>query len=89
METFVYKPSGVCAKQIEIDTDGEIVGAVRFVGGCSGNTQGVASLCKGMNMSEVINRLSGIKCGVKSTSCPDQLAKALAEIQEKSEKKVV
>lgn len=75
-----YKPSGVCSKKINITVENGIVEDVRFVGGCSGNTQGVGALCKGMKVEEVIDRLEGIRCGMKATSCPDQLAKALKEL---------
>lgn len=73
-----YKPIGVCASQIDFEIENDIVKSVRFTGGCNGNTQGVAKLVEGMQVQDVIDRLSGIKCGFKSTSCPDQLAKALA-----------
>jgi len=73
----VYKTEGVCAKQIEIDLQGEIVKEVKFTSGCPGNLMGISSLVKGMAIQEVINRLKGIKCGNKDTSCPDQLSKAL------------
>ena len=72
-----YRPLGVCAQMINVELDGDTVKAVSFIGGCSGNTQGVASLVKGMNVDEAISRLQGIRCGFKSTSCPDQLAYAL------------
>ena len=72
-----YKTKSVCSRGIEIDVDGDVITAVSFIGGCSGNTQGVASLVRGMTIDEAINRLSGIKCGFKPTSCPDQLAEAL------------
>lgn len=77
METFSYKTSGTCSREIIITVDGDTVTEVKFVGGCSGNTQGVAALCRGMKIGEVIERLKGIKCGFKPTSCPDQLATAL------------
>ena len=67
-----YKPSGVCSQGIDFELEG-----VRFTGGCSGNTQGVAALIEGMPAEEAIRRLKGLKCGFKPTSCPDQLAKAL------------
>lgn len=76
---YVYKTKGVCAKEIKIELDGDIVKSVKFEGGCNGNTKGIASLVEGMKIDEVIDRLSGIRCGFKSTSCPDQLAKALEE----------
>lgn len=72
-----YKTNGVCSQAIDYEIiDGKVTN-VRFLGGCSGNTQGVAALVEGMPVDEVIKRLEGIKCGFKSTSCPDQLAKAL------------
>lgn len=72
-----YRTQGVCSKAIEIELDGDTVKKVKFVGGCAGNTQGVARLAEGQKIDDVIARLEGIKCGFKSTSCPDQLAKAL------------
>ena len=75
----VYKTKGVCASAVSFDlVDGKITGA-KFTGGCPGNTQGVCALVEGMDAKEAIKRLSGIRCGFKSTSCPDQLAKALQE----------
>ena len=73
----VYKTQGTCSQAIQLELDGDIIKSVEFVGGCSGNTQGVASLVRGMKAEEAIARLEGIRCGFKSTSCPDQLAKAL------------
>ena len=76
----VYKTSGVCSSAISFDIDDSgKVHDVKFQGGCSGNTQGVASLCRGMKADEVVERLRGIRCGAKPTSCPDQLARALEE----------
>lgn len=72
-----YKPFGVCSQLIRVEVEDDIVKNVEFVGGCSGNTQGVARLVKGMKVDEAISRMEGIKCGFKETSCPDQLAKAL------------
>ncbi len=84
MESISYITRGVCARWIHIDIeDGRIV-KVRFEGGCSGNTQGVAALVEGMEIDEVIKKLSGIRCNFKPTSCPDQLARALAEYREKN-----
>ncbi len=77
MEHITYKTQGVCSRAIEIDIEGDIVVQVCYAGGCSGNTQGVAALVKGMKIDEAIARLEGIHCGQKSTSCPDQLATAL------------
>lgn len=76
---YSYKPHGVCARMITFDIDGDKVTNIRFTGGCSGNTQGVAALAEGMTVKEITERLSGIRCGFKTTSCPDQLAKAVAE----------
>ncbi|MGN0492398.1 MAG: TIGR03905 family TSCPD domain-containing protein [Acutalibacteraceae bacterium] len=74
-----YKTKGVCSRGIYIDVEDGIVKKVRFDGGCSGNTQGVATLVEGMGVDEVISKLEGIKCGFKNTSCPAQLAEALKE----------
>ena len=73
----VYKTKGVCSQEIHFELDGNKVTNVEFVGGCSGNTQGVARLVEGMDVNEAISRLEGIKCGFRPTSCPDQLAQAL------------
>lgn len=80
MAKMTYKTSGVCSRAINIEVEDGIIKHVDFVGGCAGNTQGVAALIAGMTVEEAIDRLSGIKCGFKNTSCPDQLAKALAEM---------
>lgn len=72
-----YTPSGVCSQGIDFELENGIVKNVRFTGGCSGNTQGVAALIQGMSAEEAIRRLKGLRCGLKPTSCPDQLAKAL------------
>ena len=78
-----YNTKGTCSRQIEIEIDeNNIVESVAFVGGCSGNTQGVSALVKGMHLDEAIKRLSGIKCGSKPTSCPDQLAQALKQYKD-------
>ncbi len=74
-----YKPSGVCSKAIDIVINNDVIESVKFTGGCSGNTQGVAALAKGMKVQEYIERCKGIRCGFKNTSCPDQLALALEE----------
>ena len=79
MMQFEYKTSGTCAGRIVIELDGDIVKSARFIGGCHGNTQGISKLVEGMKVDDVIARLQGIRCGMKSTSCPDQLAKALIE----------
>ncbi len=75
-----YKTQGTCSRQINIEVEDGVITACSFVGGCSGNTQGVASLVLGMRVEEAVAKLRGIKCGFKTTSCPDQLAKALEKI---------
>ena len=75
--TYRYTTRGVCSRSVSFDLENGIVQNVRFEGGCSGNTQGVAALAEGMPAEEVIRRLSGIRCGFKPTSCPDQLAQAI------------
>ena len=82
MEKITYKTAGVCSRSIEIEIENDIVVSAKYNGGCSGNTQGVAALVAGMSVDEAINRLSGIRCGFKNTSCPDQLAIALKEYKE-------
>ena len=74
-----YTTSGVCSRAIKFEVEDGLVRNVKFLGGCSGNTQGVAALAEGMPVDEVIARLEGIRCGAKPTSCPDQLARALRE----------
>lgn len=80
--TYEYKTRGVCSRSIVIDVENERIKSVRFVGGCNGNTQGVASLVAGMKLDDVIERLSGINCGGRGTSCPDQLSQALIQIKQ-------
>lgn len=77
MEHIRYTPQGVCSRQIDIDIEDGIIRAVAFTGGCSGNTQGVSRLLVGMTVTEAHDRLAGIRCGFKNTSCPDQLSRAL------------
>lgn len=77
--TYEYKTKGVCAMKINFDIEDGVVKNVKFLGGCNGNTQGVARLAEGRTPDELISLLEGIKCGFKNTSCPDQLAKALKE----------
>ena len=74
-----YKTSGVCSRMIIVDTEDGVITDCKFVGGCAGNTQGVAALVIGMKVEDAINKIKGIKCGFKPTSCPDQLALALEE----------
>ncbi|MDE6762367.1 MAG: TIGR03905 family TSCPD domain-containing protein [Oscillospiraceae bacterium] len=77
--TIDFTPRGVCSRHINIVINDGIIESVKFMGGCSGNTQGVAALVKGMKVEEAIARLEGINCNGKGTSCPDQLAIALKE----------
>lgn len=79
---FAYKTKGVCSRSIYIDVEGDTIKSVSFEGGCNGNTKGISSLVEGMKIDDVIERLSGIKCGFKNTSCPAQLAEALKAIKE-------
>ncbi len=72
-----YKPTGVCSQNIEFAIEDNKVNNVHFIGGCNGNLQGIARLVEGMDVQEVIDRVEGIRCGFKATSCPDQLAQAL------------
>ena len=75
---FEYNTSGTCSKKIEIElSDDGVVESVKFLGGCHGNLQGIAALARGMKAEDVIEKISGIRCGFKNTSCPDQLSKAL------------
>ena len=74
-----YRTSGTCAQLIHFELDGDIVKNVQFLGGCNGNLQGIGKLVEGMKADDVIARLQGIRCGNKTTSCPDQLARALAQ----------
>ena len=77
---YVYKTRGTCSKAIEIELDDDnVITACRYTGGCQGNTTGIAALVVGMKADEVIDRLKGVQCGAKGTSCPDQLARALEE----------
>ena len=77
-----YRTRGTCARQVIIDVEDGVITDCSFVGGCAGNTAGVASLVKGMKVEEAIARLSGIQCGFRGTSCPDQLSRALRESME-------
>ncbi len=74
---YKFKTQGTCSQMIEFEEENGILKNVVFHGGCNGNLKGIASLCEGKPVTEIIERLEGIKCGFKSTSCPDQLAKAL------------
>ena len=76
-----YKPKGTCSTDIELEVQDGRIEKVVFKGGCNGNLQGISSLVKGMRVEDIISRLEGIHCGVRSTSCPDQLCKALRALQ--------
>ena len=74
---FTYKTKGTCSQMITFDVNDNVVTNVQFFGGCNGNLKGIAKLVEGMNIDDIITRVEGVKCGMKSTSCPDQLAQAL------------
>ena len=75
--TIDYTPRGVCSRGFRIDVEDRVIRSVQVAGGCSGNLQGISSLLKGMKVEDAIARMEGIRCGMKPTSCPDQLAQAL------------
>ena len=79
---FSYKTSGTCSSEIRFEIEDGIVTNVRFIGGCNGNTKGISALVEAMPAQEIIQRLNGIRCGFKRTSCPDQLAQALIKHSE-------
>jgi len=74
--SYLYKTKGTCSSQIEVELEGDIVRNVKFTGGCHGNLQAIPKLVEGMTVEEVERRIAGIRCGMKNTSCGDQLAKA-------------
>ena len=74
-----YQTKGTCSAYIDIELDGDVIRSVSFFGGCNGNLQGISKLVEGMKAEDAIQKLKGIKCGFKPTSCPDQLANALQE----------
>lgn len=79
-KTITYKPKGVCSRLMTVEAEDGIIKHVEVVGGCNGNLQGISRLVEGMTVQEAIARLKGIRCGKKSTSCPDQLSKAMEEL---------
>ena len=82
--TYRFRPRGVCSQEMQVDVDDKgVIQELRVLGGCSGNLQGIASLVKGMPAREAIERLNGIRCGFKDTSCPDQFARNLEAALEK------
>ncbi len=83
MKSVEFNPVGVCSKKMIVECDNnEIITKVQIIGGCPGNTLGVSKLCLGKSIDEVISLLEGVRCGARSTSCPDQLAKALKKLKE-------
>ncbi len=80
---FTYRTKGTCSQQILFDIEDNKLHHIEFIGGCNGNLQGISKLVEGMDVDEVIRRLDGIHCGMKDTSCPDQLANALRQAKEK------
>ena len=81
----VYETTGTCSKEIVLDVDDAtgVINSVQFIGGCAGNTTGISQLVRGMKAEDVISKLEGIRCGMKPTSCPDQLATALRQMLNK------
>ena len=82
----IYKTKGTCSREIDFDIKDNKIENISFIAGCNGNLQGISALVKGMDIDEAISKLQGIKCGIKNTSCPDQLAEALKEYKEKQNK---
>lgn len=80
MKTYEYQPQGVCCRKMTITIDGDKIVSASFMNGCHGNLQGIGALVSGMKICDVISKLKGIHCGMKNTSCPDQLAQALEQI---------
>lgn len=76
-----YKTSGTCSQLIDLEIEGDVIQSVAFTGGCNGNLKGISALVAGMKLDEAISKLKGIQCGHKTTSCPDQLARALKQYQ--------
>lgn len=83
MSVHIYKTKGTCSREMKITYEGDQIIDVQIIGGCNGNLQGISSLVKGMKFDDVVNKLEGIRCGFRPTSCPDQLATAIKEIKEK------
>ncbi len=83
--TYIHKNSGVCSSAIQFEVEDGILKNVHFVGGCNGNTTGIGKLVEGMEIHDVIDRLQGVRCGMRATSCPDQLATALKEYLQNAE----
>ncbi len=82
MKHYTYYPKGTCSVQIDYDIEDGRIYNVKYERGCNGNLKGIGALVEGMEVEEVIKRLKGIQCGMKGTSCPDQLAQSLEQIEE-------
>lgn len=81
---YIYEPQGVCSSKMIFEIENNIIKSLKVINGCNGNLKGISELVKGMNIDDVIARLKGIECGFKTTSCPDQIAKALEEFKKKN-----
>ena len=79
---YTYIPRGTCSRKMTVDVENDIIKDVKIEGGCSGNLQGITNLVRGMKVQDAIDKMQGIRCGFKSTSCPDQLAIALEQAKE-------
>ena len=79
-----YTPRGVCSRQMTVEAENGVITDVQVLGGCDGNLKGLMSLLKGMDVEQAISKLEGIRCGMKATSCPDQLAQALRKLQQEA-----
>lgn len=80
--SYIYKTKGTCASSIDVELDGDVIKSVKFTGGCNGNLKGISKIVEGMTVEQVKEKFTGITCGFKKTSCPDQLAKAVEEAYE-------
>jgi len=87
--TVVYTPKGVCSQKMIVSAENGIITEAEIIGGCGGNTQGVCRLVTGMKLEEAISRLQGIKCGLKESSCPDQLSIAMKQLLEAQEPRAI
>lgn len=79
---YTYIPRGTCSRKMTVDVENDIIKDVKIEGGCNGNLQGISNLVRGMKVQDAIDKMKGIRCGFKSTSCPDQLAIALEQARE-------
>lgn len=77
--TYTYKPQGTCSQEIRVELENDIVKSIEVIGGCNGNLKGITTLVQGMKAKDVIQKLAGIRCGAKPTSCPDQISRALSK----------